>query len=256
MLKTDPGRAVAFEPVMGTFVSVDVRGTVERPAVVDAALTWLHEVDARFSTYREDSEISLLDRGELRLAEAHPDVQWVLDRCLELRRETGGAFDVRAAGRLDPSALVKGWAVQRAADRIEGAGITDFCISCGGDLVVRGGALPLDTWRVGIQHPEDPDAVAVTVEGRRLAVATSGQYARGEHIAVPRSGEAPRGVRSVTVTGPDLGTADAYATAAFALGADGPAWTLTLPAGYAALTVLAQDTVLMTPGFPVAEALA
>jgi FAD:protein FMN transferase len=53
----------------------------------------------------------------------------------------------------------------------------------------------------------------------------------------------------VTVTGPDLGTADAYATAAFAMGAGGPAWTRGLR-GYEAMTILAGDVVLYTPGFP------
>jgi thiamine biosynthesis lipoprotein len=57
-------------------------------------------------------------------------------------------------------------------------------------------------------------------------------------------------VLSVTVIGPDLGTADAYSTAAFALGLDGPAWTLELD-GYEAMTILAEDQVLCTPGFPI-----
>jgi thiamine biosynthesis lipoprotein len=78
-------------------------------------------------------------------------------------------------------------------------------------------------------------------------VATSGAYERGEHIVDPRTGRSPRGVLSVTVAGPDLGTADAYSTAAFAMGLDGPAWTATL-AGYSALTILADGRVLSTPG--------
>jgi thiamine biosynthesis lipoprotein len=82
-----------------------------------------------------------------------------------------------------------------------------------------------------------------------VAVATSGLYERGDHIVDPSSRRAPDGVLSVTVAGPDLGTADAYATAAFAMGSDGPGWTLGLD-GYEAMTILADDTVLTTPGFP------
>jgi thiamine biosynthesis lipoprotein len=59
-------------------------------------------------------------------------------------------------------------------------------------------------------------------------------------------------VLSVTVTGPDLGTADAYSTAAFAMGLDGPAWTLELDV-YEAMTILADGTILSTPGFPALE---
>src|SRR4051794_16455416 len=118
---------VHVEHVMGTVVSVDMRAG--SPRALAAAMDWLHEVDARFSTYRADSEIARLDRGELLLADASPDVRAVLERCMALRRETGGYFDVRATGRLDPSALVKGWAAQRAADLLSAGGLSDFCLS-------------------------------------------------------------------------------------------------------------------------------
>ena len=52
----------------------------------------------------------------------------------------------------------------------------------------------------------------------------------------------------MTITGPDLGTADAFATAAFAMGLAGPAWTARLR-GYEALTILADGRTLRTPGF-------
>jgi thiamine biosynthesis lipoprotein len=51
--------------------------------------------------------------------------------------------------------------------------------------------------------------------------------------------------------GPDLGTADAYATAAFAMGEASPEWTAGLiGSGYEAMTILADERVLSTPGFP------
>ncbi|MBI5105587.1 MAG: FAD:protein FMN transferase [Solirubrobacterales bacterium] len=245
-------RRTFVEHVMGTVVSLDVRAAADPGAVAPAvarAMAWLHEVDARFSTYRDDSEVSRADRGELSPLALSDDLRLVLGRCAELRAETGGFFDEHAAGRLDPSALVKGWAVQRAADLLAGAGVTDFCLAAGGDLVVRGGALPWPRWRVGIQHPEDRDAVATTIAVTDAAVATSGAYERGEHVLDPHTGRPPSSVLSVTVVGPDLGTADAYATAAFAMGLDGPGWTLTLP-GYEAMTILGSGAVLSTPGFP------
>jgi thiamine biosynthesis lipoprotein len=229
------------EHVMGTVVSLRFRGPEPPAAAVEAALAWLHDVDARFSTYREDSEIRRLDRGELLPSEASADVQEVLGRCAALRRETGGYFDVRATGRLDPSAYVKGWAAQRAADMLAG----ELCLNAGGDVVARG------RWRVGVQHPLERDAVAAVVDAADVAVATSGAYERGAHIVSPR-GEDLAGVLSVTVTGPDLGLADAYSTAAFAMGAAGPAWTLRLK-GYEAMTILADGSVLCTPGFPLLE---
>src|SRR3954468_17019122 len=244
-------RRTHVEHVMGTVVSVDVRG-IPSPTAFASVAAWLHDVDARFSTYRDDSEISRLDRGELAVADASADVRWVLERCAQLRLRTGGAFDGRAHGRLDPSALVKGWAVERAADILAAEGLTDFAINAGGDIAVRGGALPEPVWRLGIQHPHDRSALAAAIAVSDLAVATSGTYERGAHLLAPRPGAAPTGVLSVTVVGPDLGTADAYSTAAFAMGADGPAWTLTLD-GYEAMTILEGDQVLCSPGFPLVE---
>ena len=247
-------RSVHIEQVMGTVVSLDLRDASEARARAAFArvVGWLRDVDRRFSTYRPDSEISRLDRGELRLRDASGDVRRVLARCAALREETGGAFDECAGGRLDPSALVKGWAVQRGADMLVAAGHEDFSLNAGGDVVVRGGALPEPVWRVGIQHPRDRDAIAAAVAVTDAAVATSGAYERGAHILDPRGGGAPADVLSVTVVGPDLALADAYSTAAFSLGVDGPAWTLGL-GGYESMTILADGRVLCTPAFPMVE---
>ena len=232
------------EHVMGTAVSFDVRGERPARAAIDAAVTWLHEVDAEFSTYRHDSAVSRLGRGDLPAEQASAHLRWVIRRCEQLRAETGGHFDACATGAFDPSALVKGWAVQRAADGLQAAGIERFCINAGGDVVAHG------PWRVGIRHPLDAQAIAAVVEAEDLAVATSGAYARGDHVLNPYTRRPPSDVLSVTVVGAQLATADAYATAAFAMGAEAaPHWTARLR-GYEALTILADDTVLSTGGFP------
>jgi thiamine biosynthesis lipoprotein len=200
---------------------------------IDAArvFAWLRWVDATFSTYRADSEISRLARGER--FEPHPLVRGVLARCEELRVETGGLFDARAGARLDPSGFVKGWAVERAA----AFGSGRFLIDAGGDVVLRG------SWRVGIRHPYERDRLAAAITVADCAVATSGAYERGPHIIDPRTRLPASGLSSVTVVGRDLGTADAYATAAFVAG--DPAWT----AGLAAMTI-AGDRVFTTASWP------
>jgi thiamine biosynthesis lipoprotein len=116
-------------------------------------------------------------------------------------------------------------------------------------VIVRGRGLPDGCWRVGIQHPTIDDKIAAVVVAGDLAIATSGSYARGDHVVDPHTRLPPTGVLSVTITGPELATADAYATAAFAMGTRGPAWTATLR-GYEAMTILADERVLSTPGFP------
>jgi thiamine biosynthesis lipoprotein len=235
---------------MGMPVTLDVRDEHVGPEALDGALGWLRFVDATFSTYRSGSEISRLNRGELALGDAHPLVAEVLARCEALRRDTGGYFDVRAplGGLADPSGLVKGWAVARAAELLRGAGARNFCIDAGGDLALGGGPAPGMPWRVGIRHPRRRDRLAAVLAVTDAAVATSGAYERGPHIVVPATGRPPTGVLSVTIVGPEAGTADAYATAAFAMGVDGPAWTAGLP-GHVAMTILDGDRVLATPGF-------
>jgi len=230
--------------VMGMPVAVDVRDGAADP---ELAFAWLREVDAVFSTYREDSEIRRLDRGELALADCRPEVDEVLSACLALERETGGFFSARPAGRLDPSGYVKGWAIDGAAGRLAAAGATRFCINAGGDVVAYGRPAPGRGWRVGIRHPDDLERVAAVLAVEDLAVATSGEYERGAHILDPHTGRPPSGPLSVTVVGPDLATADAYATAAFAMGADGPEWTATLD-GYDALCITSDGRVLTTRG--------
>jgi FAD:protein FMN transferase len=235
---------VAVEQIMGMPIVVDARDA--DGAAVARVFDWFRFVDATFSTYKDDSQISRLNRGELALADAHPDVREVLERCEELRAETRGYFDVHAASdeAIDPSGLVKGWSVDRAAAILEESGATHYAVNAAGDMRVRGPG-----WRVGIQHPRDRQAVMAVVETNELAIATSGAYARGDHVINPHTGRPPEDVLSVTVTGPDLATADAYATAAFAMGVAGPHWTARLR-GYEAMTILADETVLSTARFP------
>jgi thiamine biosynthesis lipoprotein len=211
--------------------------------VPDEVFDWFRHVDETFSTFKEESEVSRFRRGELALEDASLKVQHVFARCEELRTETHGFFDVEAVG-FDPSGFVKGWSVDEATAILDRAGVEEYAINAGGDIRVRG------HWTIGIQHPRDANAIAKVVEGSDLAVATSGAYERGEHVRDPHTGAPPRGILSVTVTGPGLGTADAYATAAFAMGARrAPGWTARLH-GYEAMTILADGRVLSTPGFP------
>ncbi len=242
------------EHIMGMPVVVDVRDAEVDDNDLERMFDWLRFADATFSTYKDDSEISRINRGELAIAEAHPDVREVLDRCEALRIETDGYFDVRAAAAdvIDPSGLVKGWAVDRAAAMLIEAGLCNFALNIAGDMRLRGRAVPEPCWSVGIQHPLEPNSIAAVVEANDLAVATSGAYARGDHVIDPHTRRPPVGVLSVTIAGPELATADAYATAAFAMGEAGIHWTARLR-GYEAMTILADERVLSTPGFPSAH---
>jgi thiamine biosynthesis lipoprotein len=82
-------------------------------------------------------------------------------------------------------------------------------------------------------------------------VATSGTYERGAHIVDPRTGLAVTDIASATVAGPDLGRADAFATAAFVFGLDAIAW-IEGHDGYSCLLITHDGELLSSAGFPLA----
>jgi thiamine biosynthesis lipoprotein len=236
------------EQIMGTAIGIDVRDAGVPPSALDEAFAYLRDIDARFSLYRADSEMSRLARGELALDVASADLRQVLVLCDAIRDASGGAFDAgrhRRDGLLDPTGLVKGWALEEAAWRIDAAGGRNFAVNGGGDILVRGEEAPGQPWRIGIRHPRQRDRVAAVLALREGAVATSAAYERGEHILDPRTGLAPREVVSMTVVGPSLTYADAYATAAFVMGLAGLEWVGSRP-GYGAYAITADDRVTWT----------
>jgi thiamine biosynthesis lipoprotein len=245
---SDPPRAVHVEHCMGTVFSIDIRGPGAWADAIDTVVGWLHRVDAVFSTYRPGSDISRLRRGELSLTDSDPHVAEVLDLCAQMRHETDGYFTARWQGQLDPTGLVKGWAIERASRLLRAAGSDSHAINGGGDMQLAGEAAPGRPWRVGISDPLDRTRVLRVVAGRDLAVATSGVAERGAHIINPFTGTPPDGLASVTIVGPALTRVDSYATAAFAMGHAAAAWVDTLP-GHDALLVRTDGTAHSTPGF-------
>ncbi|TPQ23635.1 FAD:protein FMN transferase [Streptomyces sporangiiformans] len=236
------------EHVMGFPVSVRIDdGAADPAAAAEEVFAWLREVDARFSPFKPDSEVCRLDRGEVLAEDVSADLSEVLELCEHYRVATRGAFDVRLPGRaLDPCAVVKGWSVQRAAELLARAGATRFCVNAGGDVVTAGGP-----WRVGVRHPEQSDRLCTVLEVTDGAVATSARYERGDHIVDGRTGRPATGLLSMTVVARSLTEADATATAAFAMGAEGIEWAASQD-GCEVFAVDAERRVLRTPGLPVA----
>lgn len=238
-----------IEEVMGIPVVVEYTPSRGAPAAVERAFRWLHGVDATFSTYDPDSEVSRLNRGELALEHASVAVRRVLSRCESIKRETDGYFDIAATAGdgVDPSGYVKGWAVQMAGEVLRRGGVESWFVNAGGDVRVEGGPDGEDCWRVGVQHPTERLGVAAVLSLDGGAVATSGAYERGAHVLDPHTGAPPSGVLSVTIVGPDLGVADAYATAAFAMGAGGARWAAALP-GHGAIVIFEDETIAYSAG--------
>ncbi|GHF94065.1 FAD:protein FMN transferase [Amycolatopsis bullii] len=223
---------------MGTQASLHLRGRRidSDPAVepaVAAVFGHLRAVDELFSTYRPDSKVSALRRGELPRDEQHPWLIEVLALCEEARERTDGYFDAWLPDGFDPSGLVKGWATEQATAHLAGLCGFDHYLNVGGDLSARVGVTAAPPWRVAIEDPTDPAAFLAILELRTGGVATSGTAARGHHIVDPHTGTNPGGLLAVTVTGPTLLWADVFATAAFARGGeDVVEWVATRAPGY------------------------
>lgn len=235
---------------MGTVFSIDARDPGDWSEAIADVVAWLHEVDSRFSTYRTDSIVSRLERGELDLDDAPEDVREVLDLCTVVERETEGAFSSYAGGRLDPSGLVKGWAIERASWILSSAGARNHGVNGGGDMRLTGEGVTGRGWRVGIADPRSPGRLLATVAGHDLAVATSGVAERGQHIIDPRTGRPVVGdLLSVTIVGADLTFVDACATAAFVMGDAACEW-IEGQRGLEGLGVRADGSLWRTSGFP------
>ncbi len=237
---------------MGTVVSFDVPDWAGRDsgggAALDRARQWLHWVDATFSPYRDDSDVSRFGRGSIPLAECAPELAEVLAACADVSARSGGYFTTRPGGRFDPSGYVKGWAIERAAAMLTAAGSAEHSVNGGGDIQCVGDRGPGQPWRVGIADPLRPGSLALVVTGQDFAVATSGVAERGAHIVNPHTGRPAAGLASLTVVGARLAATDAYATAAFAMGAAARDWVESLD-GYEAFAVTPGGQVWQTSGF-------
>lgn len=239
------------EPVMGTVASIHVHGPAATSAPVGAAIAGamagMRAHERVFSTYRDDSDISRLRRGEVTIDELDPRVAEVRDRCRAARDATGGLFDAEREGWFDPTGYVKGWAVDDVTARhleplVRMPGITAVGMNVGGDMRLLRHPESDWVWRVGIADPQDAGRMLAVLALESGAVATSGTAERGAHILDPRTGMPAAGVLSATIVAGDLATADVWATAAVVAGRDEAARILRAPV-HSGLVVAADGRV-------------
>lgn len=235
--------------IMGMPIEIEIIDSSAQ-AVLEAAFAYLVSVDERFSTYKKDSEISYINRGEISLPEASADMREVFALAEKTKKETDGYFNIRRPdGLLDPSGVVKGWAVRNTADRILKAGYTNYFVNAGGDIAMGGTNAEGKDWSVGIRNPFNVNEIIKVVYSHGRGIATSGSYIRGDHIYNPHAPEQElKEVVSITVIGPDVLEADRFATAAFAMGKKGIVFIENLP-GFEGYAITKDGIATMTSGF-------
>ncbi|GHE00120.1 hypothetical protein U879_09910 [Defluviimonas sp. 20V17] len=234
---------------MGMPVIVEIRDTADF-APFGAVFKLLQAADARFSPYRRDSELCRFDRGEISAGDLSAEMRDVLDLADMTKTQTHGYFRIRRPdGALDPSGVVKGWALKRAADLLRGLGHRHFCVEIAGDMELSGLDAEGGPWRVGLSNPFARDEIIKVLGLSDCGIATSGTAARGQHIYDPHDpGREITRIVSLTVIGPDVLEADRFATAAFAMEEDGITFIEETP-GLEGYMVGADGVATMTSGF-------
>jgi thiamine biosynthesis lipoprotein len=247
---------VHYLEVMGTVVTIDLytdpaAASGEIAGLVDRACHSLRAADDVFSTWKADSPISRLRRGQITTAMAPPEVGEVLDLCATARELSGGWFDPWALpGGVDPTGYVKGWAAQRALATLAAPFVVGAIVNAAGDIASFGGLDQSQPFRFGIVDPFAHRQLLCVVDGTR-ALATSGAYERGLHLMDPHTGSIAAKVASASVSGPDLGLADALATAVAVAGEEKGLSMVAAIDGYEAMIVTLDGTMRQTAGFPI-----
>lgn len=233
-------RQVRF--IMGMPVIVEIRDSSVTPDIFNWVFTYFTYVDDKFSTYKPTSEISLINQSKINTYSQ--DMQEILSLSRETKAVTHGYFDISRGGHLDPSGIVKGWAIKKAADIVKQAGFTDYYVDAGGDVQVSG-----HPWKIGIRNPFNVHENVKIISVADRGVATSGSYERGEHIYNPVDSYVPGSeIVSMTVIGPDIYEADRFATAAYAMGPTGIGFINSLK-DFDAYQIDRSGRALFTPGF-------
>ena len=233
--------------LMGMPVTIEIADPAGQ-AEFDQVYAYFEGVDRQFSTYKADSELSRLNRGEFALAQASAEMQNVFRMAETLRQHTDGYFDIRHNGATDPSGLVKGWAIFNAAEMLWQQGFKNFYVEAGGDFQVYGRNAQGQEWRMGIRSPFNMHEIVKVIAASGCGVATSGSYIRGQHIYNPKDAQPLDEIVSLTVIGPNVFEADCFATAAFAMGREGIGFIASLE-GFEGYMIDREGLATSTSGF-------
>ncbi|MBA2393340.1 MAG: FAD:protein FMN transferase [Ktedonobacteraceae bacterium] len=207
--------------IMGMPITIEIVDAAASQDDLDEVFAHFVAVDETFSTYKDTSEISQINRGELLPTQYSEDMQTILALSAQTKEETDGYFDIQHNGICDPSGIVKGWSIQNVAKILNTKGFRNFYIDAGGDIQVVGRKED-HPWRVGIRNPFNRDEHVKVLMITDQGIATSGTAIRGQHIYDPYHPDtALLDIASITIIGPNVYDADRFATAAFAMGRRG-----------------------------------
>jgi thiamine biosynthesis lipoprotein len=234
--------------LMGMPITVEIMDSTASQNDLNSVFDYFTTVENRFSTYKDNSEIAKINRGELSAAHYSEDMKTILALSEQTKQETDGYFDIQHNGTCDPSGIVKGWSIQKAATLLKQQGFQNFYIDAGGDIQVAGKKNG-NLWCVGIRNPFNHNEYVKVLALGDKGVATSGTAIREQHIYDPFQQNTPlTEISSLTVIGPNIYEADRFATAAFAMGRKGIHFIASLQ-GFEGYMIDTQVQATFTSGF-------
>ncbi len=230
---------------MGMPITVEVADTDNSQLAIEDVFSYFNYVDEKFSTYKDTSEITGINKGDIKEEDFSDDMKAVFRLSEKTKKETDGYFNiVTPDGKYDPSGLVKGWSIYIASKLLKERGSHEFYIDAGGDIQANG-----KYWKIGIKNPFNEKEIIKVIYVKDAGVATSGTYIRGQHIYNPHDKNKPiTDIVSLTVVGPNIYEADRFATAAFAMGRDGITFIENLK-GFEGYMIDHAGIATMTSGF-------
>ncbi len=207
--------------IMGMPVVIEVVDSQVTVQDIEEVFDYFREVDEQFSTYKDTSEISKINRGELLPQDYSKEMKKVFSLSEQTKLETNGFFDIEHQGKIDPSGIVKGYAIWKGAELLRSKGFRNFYVEIAGDIQTNGLNKEDKKWKIGIENPFNRSEIIKVVELSGEGIATSGSYIRGNHIYNPKTKIDTAEIASVSVIGKNVYEADRFATAAFAAGLTG-----------------------------------
>lgn len=211
---------------------------------IQKVFNYFLKIDNRFSTYKTDSEISKINRGEIDSKNYSHEMKKILKLCEETKKETNGYFDIKINGKFDPSGLVKGYTIFNGANLLTKLGYKNFYVEIAGDIEIRSNK----KWKIGIKNPFNTREIVKVLNLTNGGVATSGNYERGKHILNPIEKNLANEIASITIIGPNVYEADRMVTAAFAMGEKGVNFIAHL-SSFECYMIKKDKTAVYTPGF-------
>jgi len=159
----------------------------------------------------------------------------------------------RQGTRINLGGIGKGYSCEVVAAMLRKAGVRSGRVNAGGDTRLIGDRQG-EPWVVGIRDPDAADRWVTRLALDNEAISTAGDYerffddqgVRYHHIINPKTGDSARGVRSVTVIGPDATLTDGLDNAVFILGPERGLALIDATPGYGAIVIDAEHNVRLS----------